>query len=179
MPSNPPRIRTYLEFVEPQNREPAGEDLEFAVRLLETRREPADDPLIRSLESLLMELLKERPKAPPPAGYDRLDQKIILSTFERSLSPARISRATGIPISEVYRRIRKLDGLGLLKHVRTVMVTKPSKKLVKLYRTNLKKVHLMMDEGELKLGVHFRRVAARPGKVSIRLDPMPSRAGPP
>ncbi len=174
--TSPPRHRTFLEFVETD--QPTPDDVDFARLLLEARREPSDDPIFRSLENLLDELSEERPRAPPPIDYDRVDQKIILCTFDRSFSPAQITKATGIPIAKVYRRIRKLERQGLLKHVRTVMVTTPKKKLVKLYRTNLKKVRLMVGEGDLRLGIKFRRVAPRPSKISILVDALEARARP-
>lgn len=82
---------------------------------------------------------------------DEYSARILLGTFERAASALELSRRFGIPIAACYRRIKDLEGLGLVYCERET----PSRngKGLQLFRSRLKSVRIAFEEGKLRARV--------------------------
>jgi len=80
---------------------------------------------------------------------DEYSVKILSATFNAPRSVNYLSMKFDIPIAGCYRRIRNLEKLGLLAPVDKVF-TKFGK-WVWVYRSNLKYVNLVLQDGEMKV----------------------------
>lgn len=77
--------------------------------------------------------------------------RILLGTFERPASALELSRRFQIPIAACYRRIKELEGLGLVYCEREL----PSRngKGLQLFRSRLKSVRIALEDGNLRARV--------------------------
>ena len=109
---------------------------------------------------------------------DDYSARILLGTFERPASAIELGRRFGIPIAACYRRIKQLEGLGLLYGERA----EPSRngRGLQLYRSRLRSVQIAIKDGKPRA-----RVCARPHGPSHdvrerghRVGHEPSRAVP-
>jgi len=82
---------------------------------------------------------------------DEYAARILLGTFERPVSALELSRRFGIPIAACYRRIKELEGLGLMYCEREL----PSRngKGLHLFRSRLKSVRIAFEDGNLRARV--------------------------
>src|SRR5437660_9966305 len=83
--------------------------------------------------------------------------RILMGAFDRPASALELSRRFGIPIAACYRRIKELEGLGLVYCEREL----PSRngRGLQLFRSRLKSVRIALEDGTL-----WARVAVgRPG----------------
>jgi hypothetical protein len=82
---------------------------------------------------------------------DEYAARILLGTFERSASAVELSRRFGIPIAACYRRIKELEGLGLVFCEREL----PSRngKGLQMFRSRLKSVRVTLEDGNLRARV--------------------------
>src|SRR3989442_3819598 len=79
---------------------------------------------------------------------DAYSARILLGTFERPASAIELGRRFGIPIAACYRRIKQLEGLGLLYGERA----EPSRngRGLQLYRSRLRSVQIAIEDGKLR-----------------------------
>lgn len=114
---------------------------------------------LENLDSLLGDLMVDSDKVPEPdeIPFDLEDEKVLLCTLNQSLNIQQITGLVKIPLVSVYKKVRRLEGLGLLRRVK-VEVVGDSKKRIGYYRTNMKKVKLFSSEGRLKLGIEFMQL---------------------
>ncbi|OGS47507.1 MAG: hypothetical protein A3K66_06725 [Euryarchaeota archaeon RBG_16_67_27] len=82
---------------------------------------------------------------------DEYSARILLGTFDRSVSALELSQRFGIPIAACYRRIRELEGMGLVFVEREL----PSRngKGLQLFRSRLRSVRVSLEEGRLRARV--------------------------
>ncbi len=82
---------------------------------------------------------------------DEYSARILLGTFDRPVSALELSRRFGIPIAACYRRIKELEGLGLMFCEREL----PSRngKGLQLFRSRLKSVRIAFEDGNLRARV--------------------------
>ena len=82
---------------------------------------------------------------------DEYSARILLGTFDRSVSALELSQRFGIPIAACYRRIRGLEGMGLVFVEREL----PSRngKGLQLFRSRLRSVRVSLEEGRLRARV--------------------------
>jgi hypothetical protein len=84
---------------------------------------------------------------------DEYSVRILMGTSERSVSALELSRRFGIPIAACYRRIKELEGLGLVFCEREL----PSRngKGLQLFRSRLKSMRISLEDGNLRARVEF------------------------
>jgi len=112
------------------------------------------------LDALLGDLTVETERGadtPDTISFDMEDEKVLLCTLNQSLNIQQIKSLTKIALVMCYKKVRRLEELGLLRRVK-VEVLGSSKKRIGYYRTNLKKVKLYSNEGRLKLGIEFMQL---------------------
>jgi DNA-binding Lrp family transcriptional regulator len=82
---------------------------------------------------------------------DEYSARILMGTGERSASALELSRRFGIPIAACYRRIKELEGLGLVYCEREV----PSRngKGLQMFRSRLRSVRITLEDGNLRARV--------------------------
>ena len=82
---------------------------------------------------------------------DEYSARIPLGTFDRAMSALELSRHFRIPIAACYRRIKELEGLGLIYCERET----PSRngKGLQLFRSRLKSMRITLEEGNLRARV--------------------------
>lgn len=90
---------------------------------------------------------------------DEYAAKILLATFKRKLSAQEISKRYGIPIAACYRKIRVLEGIGLLECVDRVLTQKGKRK--KLYTSRLKNAYIFFEKGKLRARFHLASGAVK------------------
>jgi DNA-binding Lrp family transcriptional regulator len=85
------------------------------------------------------------------AAMDEYSARILLGTFERAASALELSRRFGIPIAACYRRIKELEGLGLVYCEREL----PSRngKGLQQFRSRLKSIRITLEDGNLRTRV--------------------------
>lgn len=88
---------------------------------------------------------------------DEYAARILLGTTDRAASARDLSRRYGIPIAACYRRIRRLQNLGLVYCAQEV----PSRngKGLQMFRSRLKTLRVMLSEGRLRAYVEFEPTA--------------------
>lgn len=91
---------------------------------------------------------------------DEYAARILMGTFERPASALELSRRFRIPIAACYRRIKELEGLGLVYCEREL----PSRngKGLQLFRSRLKSVRIALEDGNL----HARVEVGPPGVLA-------------
>src|SRR3970040_174580 len=84
---------------------------------------------------------------------DEYSARILLGTFDRAVSALELSRRFAIPIAACYRRIKELEGMGLVYCEREL----PSRngKGLQLFRSRLKSVRIALEEGKLRARVEI------------------------
>jgi len=85
------------------------------------------------------------------AFSDEYSRRIVLCVISRSLPIEEISAEEHIPISTCYRRVRELQGSGILRADRTV-IQEDGKKYV-CYKTSFKNAKINLDSGQLTVDV--------------------------
>src|SRR6266567_8776071 len=84
---------------------------------------------------------------------DEYSARILMGTFEQSVSALEISRRFAIPIAACYRRIKELEGLGLV-YVEAALPSRNGKGL-QLYRSRLRSVRIAFEDGKLSARVEL------------------------
>ena len=84
---------------------------------------------------------------------DEYSARTLLGTFDRPASAIDLGRRFGIPIAACYRRIKELEGLGLVCCERT-QPTRNGRGLL-LYRSRLKSVRIAFEDGKLRARVEL------------------------
>ncbi|HEX9340854.1 MAG TPA: hypothetical protein VF992_06765 [Thermoplasmata archaeon] len=97
---------------------------------------------------------------------DEYSARILLGTSSGPVSAIELSRRFGIPIAACYRRIKDLEGLGLMFCEREL----PSRngKGLQLFRSRLKSVRISLEDGRLSARVELGspgRLGALEGEV--------------
>src|SRR5437016_3416399 len=82
---------------------------------------------------------------------DEYSARILMGTFERPVSALELSRRFGIPIAACYRRIKELEGLGLV-YCEQELPSRNGKGL-QLFRSRLKSVRITLEDGNLRARV--------------------------
>jgi DNA-binding Lrp family transcriptional regulator len=82
---------------------------------------------------------------------DEYSARILLGTFERAASALELSRRFRIPIAACYRRVKELEGMGLIYCEREI----PSRngKGLQMFRSRLKSVRIAFEDGNLRARV--------------------------
>ena len=84
---------------------------------------------------------------------DAVSFAIIKSTMQHSKSVTEISKARKIPVSSVYKKIKKLHDLGIICVDRIDVDTKNGKKIT-YYKSRIKSLELnLTDDGDMSLRV--------------------------
>jgi tetratricopeptide (TPR) repeat protein len=124
-----------------------------------------------NLDAMLGDLMVE-PEAPTDTSeaipFDLDDEKVLLCTMNQSLNIQQIRSLVKMPLVTCYKKVRRMEELGLLRRVKVEVVGDDNKKRIGYYRTNLKKVKLYSSKGRLKLGVEFMQLMP---KTEEKLDP--------
>ena len=120
-------------------------------------REESVEDRLASIERVIDRMLSPTRMLRQTVRLDKDDKKIVLACFHKARSVPQISSLTGIPIATCHAKVAKLEANSIIKRVRTIMVLKPVKKRITLFRTNIKQVNLLVDQGHLKLGIRFKR----------------------
>lgn len=84
---------------------------------------------------------------------DEYAGKILSTTHRSPMSVQNISRVCGIPIAVAYRRVSKMEGIGLLKCVRQEEVFRGKK--VRYYQCAVKVLRLIFMEGYFRIEVEW------------------------
>jgi len=84
---------------------------------------------------------------------DEYSARILLGTFDRPASAIDLGRRFGIPIAACYRRVKELEGLGLVYCERA----QPSRngRGLQLYRSRLRSVRIAFEDGKLRARVEL------------------------
>ncbi|TLZ83600.1 MAG: winged helix-turn-helix transcriptional regulator [Methanobacteriota archaeon] len=92
---------------------------------------------------------------------DEYSARILLGTFDRPASAIELGRRFGIPIAACYRRIKELEGLGLVYGERA----EPSRngRGPQLYRSRLRSVHITFEDGKLRARVVLASIGVAAG----------------
>ncbi len=80
---------------------------------------------------------------------DRTAEKILLNAYRRSKTAKQISDGTGIPLVEVYKKIRELERMGLMEREKSIITKSGRQKAV--YRSNLEEAYVFFDNGRLRV----------------------------
>ena len=84
---------------------------------------------------------------------DEYAARILLGTFEQAVSALELGRRFGIPIAACYRRIKELEGLGVL-YCESELPSRNGKGL-QLFRSRLKSVRISLEDGKLRARVEI------------------------
>ena len=84
---------------------------------------------------------------------DEYSARILLGTFDRPASAIDLGRRFGIPITACYRRIKELEGLGLVYCERAESTRNGRSPL--LYRSRLKSVRIAFKDGKIRARVEL------------------------
>lgn len=80
---------------------------------------------------------------------DEYSARILVATYRKPKSALELSQKFGIPIAACYRRIRLLEKMGFLACFDKTRSQKG--KIIKLYLSRLKNVHISLDEGKYRV----------------------------
>ncbi len=80
---------------------------------------------------------------------DGTAEKILLNAYKRPRTAKQISDSTGIPLVEVYKKIRELEKMGLIEKEKSIITRGGRQK--SLYRSNLEDAYVFFDNGRLKV----------------------------
>jgi len=84
---------------------------------------------------------------------DEYSARILLGTFDRPASAIDLCRRFGIPIAACYRRIKELEGLGLVYCEQGELAR--NGRGILLYRSRLKSVRIAFEDGKLRARVEL------------------------
>jgi predicted ArsR family transcriptional regulator len=84
---------------------------------------------------------------------DEYSARILLGTFDRPASAIDLCRRFGIPIAACYRRIKELEGLGLVYCEHGELAR--NGRGILLYRSRLKSVRIAFEDGKLRARVEL------------------------
>lgn len=84
---------------------------------------------------------------------DEYGGRILTSTYDRSLTVQQISKLCDIPIAVAYRRVGKMEEVGLLRCVGEEEVYRGKK--VKLYSCGVKLIKFTFHEGDISMEVDW------------------------
>lgn len=79
--------------------------------------------------------------------------RILMATHERECSAFDLSRRFGIPIVACYRRLRRLEDLGVIAPAR--VVTEVAGHPIRLFRSHLRSAHIRFEDGRLWAQIEF------------------------
>src|SRR2546427_8431790 len=96
---------------------------------------------------------------------DEYSARILLGTFDHPVSALDISRRFAIPIAACYRRIKELEGLGLV-YVEAALPSRNGKGL-QLYRSRLRSVRIAFEDGKLRARVELGRDGVMPDENEV------------
>lgn len=82
---------------------------------------------------------------------DPYSARILLGTWEQATSALDLSHRFGIPIAACYRRIRELEGMGLV-YCEKALPSRNGKGL-QLFRSRLKSVRVSLEDGRLTASI--------------------------
>jgi DNA-binding Lrp family transcriptional regulator len=97
---------------------------------------------------------------------DEYAVRILMGTIDRPASALQLSRQFGIPIAACYRRIKELEGLGLV--VCEAALPSRNGRGLQLFRSRVKSVRISLEDGNLRARVEIGPpglLAARDGEV--------------
>ncbi len=80
---------------------------------------------------------------------DGTAEKILLNAYRRSKTAKQISDSTGIPLVEVYKKIRELEKIGLVQKEKSIITKSGRAKAA--YRSNLEDAYVFFDNGRLRV----------------------------
>src|SRR5437867_10438412 len=96
---------------------------------------------------------------------DEYSARILLGTFDHPVSALDISRRFAIPIAACYRRIKELEGLGLV-YVEAALPSRNGKGL-QLYRSRLRSVRIAFEDGKLRARVELGSAGVVPAENEV------------
>lgn len=92
-------------------------------------------------------------------------RRVIAMCIRVARSAKDISHASGLPLTTVYRQVRRLEKVGVLVVERCAMT--PDGRKYDMYRSRLRKLHLDVDD----VGEHVRWEPADPDEPRAPLTP--------
>jgi len=92
---------------------------------------------------------------------DKYAAKILVATHRKPKSAIQLSKKHGIPIAICYRRIHKLEEAGFLKEADRVL-TQDGKR-VSVYKSTLKNVHIIFEDGNFRVKMEKKRETGEDG----------------
>ena len=75
--------------------------------------------------------------------------KIILSVMEISKTVYQMHKETSLPLSSIYKRINKLESLGILS-IEKITINKKGRKLI-YYKSKIKNLTFKLNEKDVRL----------------------------
>lgn len=75
--------------------------------------------------------------------------KIILSVIENSKTVYQIHKETSLPLSSIYKRINKLEDLGIIS-IEKIIINKQGRKLI-YYKSKIKNLTFKLNEKDVRL----------------------------
>lgn len=82
---------------------------------------------------------------------DSCSREILVLTSKKEYSAIELSEELNVPISTVYRKLKLLEGSGLIQHVKTVI--NPSVKEEKYYRCVIRDATINFRGGDLSVSL--------------------------
>ncbi len=132
---------------------------------------PGDEPELAPTQASR----EEAPRAAQAKGafalvrtaLDPYSVRILVATHERECTAFDLSRRLGIPIVACYRRLRSLEGLGLVAPSSVAMSSAGHP--VRLYRSHLRSARIVFEDGELRALVELAPPGSD-GEATARLS---------
>ena len=75
--------------------------------------------------------------------------KIILSVIENSKTVYQMHKETSLPLSSIYKRINKLEDLGIIS-IEKIIINKKGRKLI-YYKSKIKNLIFKLNEKDVRL----------------------------
>jgi len=75
--------------------------------------------------------------------------KIILSVIENSKTVYQMHKETSLPLSSIYKRINKLEDLGIIS-IEKIIMNKKGRKLI-YYKSKIKNLTFKLNEKDVRL----------------------------
>ena len=75
--------------------------------------------------------------------------KIILSVIENSKTVYQMHKETSLPLSSIYKRINKLEDLGIIS-IEKIIINKKGRKLI-YYKSKIKNLTFKLNEKDVSL----------------------------
>jgi len=80
---------------------------------------------------------------------DGTAERILLNAYKKPKTAKQISDNTGIPLVNVYKKIRELEKMGLIEKERSIITKSGRQKAI--YRSKLEDAYVFFDNGRLKV----------------------------